>query len=108
MVLRHSRMLGLGVIVAAGPAFGQAPTSTPFPGAAEARPAKHITVAQAAMKPVPAMAVAPPSQPGAPHTLAEALALTYSNQPVLLAERAKLRATDENVPRRCRAGGPPS
>jgi outer membrane protein len=33
-----------------------------------------------------------------PHTLSEALALTYSNQPALQAERAKLRATDENVP----------
>jgi outer membrane protein len=35
---------------------------------------------------------------GVPHTLAEALAATYANQPVLQAERAKLRATDENVP----------
>ena len=33
-----------------------------------------------------------------PHTLNEALAATYSNQPALQAERAKLRATDENVP----------
>jgi outer membrane protein len=33
-----------------------------------------------------------------PRTLAEALAATYSNQPALQAERAKLRATDENVP----------
>src|SRR5271165_2827824 len=33
-----------------------------------------------------------------PHTLAEALAATYSYQPALQAERAKLRATDENVP----------
>jgi outer membrane protein len=30
--------------------------------------------------------------------LAQALASTYSNQPALQAERAKLRATDENVP----------
>jgi outer membrane protein len=99
MALRHGRMLGLGVIVAAGPAFGQAPASTPPTGkpAAE-KPAKHMTVAQATMKPVPAMAAAPPAQPGAPHTLAEALAATYSSQPTLLAERAKLRATDENVP----------
>jgi outer membrane protein len=34
----------------------------------------------------------------APHTLIEALAATYSNQPALQAERAKLRVTDENVP----------
>ncbi len=33
-----------------------------------------------------------------PHTLSEALAATYSTQPALQAERAKLRATDENVP----------
>ena len=33
-----------------------------------------------------------------PHTLIEALAATYSYQPALQAERAKLRATDENVP----------
>ena len=99
MLLRHGRMLGLGVIVAAGPAFGQTPASTPPTGKPAAdKPAKHITVAQATMKPVPAMAAAPPAQPGAPHTLAEALAATYSSQPTLLAERAKLRATDENVP----------
>jgi outer membrane protein len=35
---------------------------------------------------------------GVPRTLAEALAATYSYQPALQAERAKLRATDENVP----------
>ena len=40
--------------------------------------------------------VAPPRS--VPHTLAEALAATYSNQPVLQAERARLRSTDENVP----------
>jgi outer membrane protein len=35
---------------------------------------------------------------GVPHTLSEALASTYSYQPALQAERAKLRATDETVP----------
>jgi outer membrane protein len=35
---------------------------------------------------------------GVPHTLSEALAATYSYQPALQAERAKLRAADENVP----------
>ena len=38
------------------------------------------------------------AEPGPPHTLAEALAATYANQPALQAERAKLRATDEGVP----------
>ncbi|MGA3002584.1 MAG: TolC family outer membrane protein [Acetobacteraceae bacterium] len=35
---------------------------------------------------------------GVPHTLIEALAATYSYQPALQAERAKLRSTDETVP----------
>jgi len=35
---------------------------------------------------------------GVPHTLAEALAATYANEPTLQQERAKLRATDEGVP----------
>jgi len=35
---------------------------------------------------------------GVPHTLIQALASTYSYQPALQAERAKLRATDETVP----------
>jgi outer membrane protein len=38
------------------------------------------------------------SSAGIPHTLLQALAATYSNQPVLQAERAKLRGIDENVP----------
>ncbi len=40
----------------------------------------------------------PTAPTGVPHTLAEALAATYSYQPALQAERAKLRATDEGVP----------
>jgi outer membrane protein len=100
MVLRQRWLFGLGVALVAAPAFGQAPVSTPSAGkpAAGPRPAKTITVAQTTAKPVLAMTAAPPSQPGTPHTLAEALAATYSGQPALLAERAKLRATDENVP----------
>jgi len=43
---------------------------------------------------------------GVPHTLAEALAATYSNQPVLLAERAKLRRLTRTCLPRCPAGGP--
>ena len=35
---------------------------------------------------------------GQPRSLAEALALSYANNPTLLSERANLRATDENVP----------
>ena len=40
--------------------------------------------------------MAPPRS--VPHTLAEALAATYSAQPALQAARARLRATDETVP----------
>ena len=36
--------------------------------------------------------------PQVPRTLTEALVATYLNDPQLLAERARLRATDENVP----------
>ncbi|MBW4091791.1 MAG: TolC family outer membrane protein [Proteobacteria bacterium] len=45
-------------------------------------------------------AAPPPSAapPGAPITLDQALAATYLQQPILQAERAKLRATDEDVP----------
>ena len=38
------------------------------------------------------------SHTGVPHTLQEALAVTYANSPTLQAARAGLRATDENVP----------
>ena len=59
--------------------------------AAQTRPAKPVTIAQTITAPAP-------TSPGAPRTLAEALAATYANQPLLQSERAKLRATDENVP----------
>lgn len=40
----------------------------------------------------------PPAQTGVPRTLDQALVATYLQQPTLQAERAKLRATDEDVP----------
>ena len=43
----------------------------------------------------PAIAQPPPAQP---RTLVEAFGLAYATNPTLLAERANLRATDENVP----------
>ena len=98
MVLRHSMVFGIGLVLAAAPAFGQAPpTQTPV---RPAPPTKPVTVAQPT-RVSPSSATRPkadPSEIGVPHTLAEALAATYSNQPALQAERAKLRATDENVP----------
>ena len=93
MVLRRGWVIGLGMVLAAGPAFGQAPSTSASPPPAKTKPA---TAAQAARVKAAAHSLAVPA--GIPHTLAEALAATYSTQPALLAERAKLRATDENVP----------
>jgi outer membrane protein len=78
MITRQALAFGIGVTLA-GSALAQG------------QPAKTVPVPPPPAKPVSA-------QPGVPHTLAEALAATYSNQPALQAERAKLRATDENVP----------
>ena len=63
--------------------------------AAPSQPAKASPAAAKTATPRP-LAAKPRSD--GPHTLFEALAATYSNQPALLAERAKLRATDEGVP----------
>jgi outer membrane protein len=106
MVSRHGLLIGLGVALAAAPAFAQAPNSRSATAASSSQPparaaqAKRVTVAQATpAQPLPGANTAPAtSQIGVPHTLAEALAATYANQPALQAERAKLRATDENVP----------
>jgi outer membrane protein len=93
MVLRHSMVIGLSVTLATLPAYGQtAATPTAAP------PAKRVTMTQATRGSTPSRPKVAPSEIGVPHTLAEALAATYSNQPALQAERAKLRATDENVP----------
>jgi len=40
----------------------------------------------------------PPPLPGESHTLQDALAAAYANNPTLQAARAQLRATDEGVP----------
>jgi outer membrane protein len=93
--------------LAAAPAFADVlPVPPLVPQGGAPKPAKSLQVAQAQTgtpKAVPATraSVATPATPvnlAVPHTLAEALAATYSNQPALQAERAKLRSTDENVP----------
>jgi outer membrane protein len=93
MVLRRGWIIGLGLTLAAGSAFGQAQPNGGVQSPPKAKPATvtKVTPNRAAAK----TSLAPP---GTPHTLAEALAATYSTQPQLLAERAKLRATDESVP----------
>ena len=93
MILRRGWLLGLGVALAAAPAFGQAPTGQARSSASRQprRSARHA-------RRRPRQPVRDPRSQASPRTLAEALAATYSTQPALLAERAKLRATDENVP----------
>jgi outer membrane protein len=109
MAGRHGILIGLGIGLATAPALAQSPathdaasTAASAQAPAKSGHAKRVVVAQAgtpAGTPLAAGAASKP-QPGVPlpHTLPEALALTYSTQPALMAERAKLRATDENVP----------
>ena len=78
--LRIGLLMGLSVIAMAAPALAQSPS----------RPAKKPAIKSAA--------ITTPITMGEPHTLDQALATVYMNQPVLQAERAKLRATDEDVP----------
>lgn len=85
MNLRHILLAGTGAVVLCGTAFAQTGTA-PTP---------------------PPVSIATPGTPGAPRTLAGALAQTYSTQPALRAERAKLRATDEDVPQ-ARSGWRPT
>lgn len=94
MKRRDVARAGAGALILVGlagwpDAGGGAWAQTPPPQAAQKAPA--------AAKPVAAAKKAHAAD-GVPHTLAEALAATYAYQPVLQAERAKLRATDENVP----------
>lgn len=103
MGLRHGLLASFSLVALATSAGAQtlppAP-SAPRPerlnqAAVPAGPkAKAAPVATATKTPPPNTA----SVRNGPHTLAEALAATYSNQPVLQAARAKLRVTDENVP----------
>ncbi|MGH7043917.1 MAG: hypothetical protein ACREFY_17565, partial [Acetobacteraceae bacterium] len=79
MRLRPALMCGFAALLAAVPAAAWA--------ASPPRGGTHGTGA-----PPPA------GVSGVPRTLDQALAATYLQQPVLQAERAKLRATDEGVP----------
>jgi outer membrane protein len=102
MGLRHGLFAGFSLVAVAASASAQAPpqslplASPPKPSASrpEAPATSPTKVAQAH----PPHAKAAPAGQSVPHTLIEALAATYSYQPALQAERAKLRATDENVP----------
>ena len=108
MGLRHGLFAGFSLVPVAASASAQTPpqslplASPPKPLTLRPEaPASPTKVAQARTS-VPHTKAAPasaaPAAHSAPHTLIEALAATYSYQPALQAERAKLRATDENVP----------
>jgi outer membrane protein len=89
MISRHALVFGIGVAMAGSAlAQGQPAKNGTAPPPASGAPASGQSGTSGSGT----------SGPGVPRTLAEALAATYSNQPALQAERAKLRATDENVP----------
>lgn len=121
MGFRYGLQLNVGTILAAGLLAGAsavaqtAPTPLTVPGQALPPPAgqaraqppaqaKPQPAAQAQRQPRaqnPATPISPPASSvggAVPRTLPEALAAAYSTQPALLAARAQLRATDENVP----------
>ena len=93
MGLRVGLLMSLSLTAVSASALAQ---STPV--TQKSSSAARKATSQTASKPRPAPSARRASDPGTPHTLAEALAATYANQPALQAERAKLRATDENVP----------
>jgi outer membrane protein len=94
MRLRHGLILGLGAVLAATPAMAQTLATPPAGQPAVKRAAKPpARLAQSATP-----AAAPVTTANGANTLTGAFAASYSNNPSLQAERAKLRATDENVP----------
>jgi outer membrane protein len=103
MGARLTVLLGVGAVLAAGPAAAQAqkpsnpPPAKPPSELAQAR-AKQVDQVKASKGSMPIRPPAAAVGGTVPRTLTEALAATYSTQPALLAARAQLRATDENVP----------
>lgn len=118
MGFRYGLLLNAGVflatsLVAGGPAVaqtapvpltGQGQRVAPPAGQARTQPQAQPTRQGRPTPARPATSAVPVSPPASsvggtvPRTLTEALAATYSTQPALLAARAQLRATDENVP----------
>src|SRR5689334_3905216 len=97
MSLRHALLISVSALFA-GSAVAQT-TAPQSPGSNSTAPkATRLQPSAASRAPAPRKPVAPPAAASTPRTLLDALAATYSNQPALQAERAKLRATDENVP----------
>lgn len=98
MSLRHGMVLSVGLVLAAAPVLGETLPLPPRPPAAGTTAGAPVRLAQVQTKAPAAVSAAAPMRETLPRTLTEALAATYANQPALQAERAKLRATDENVP----------
>ena len=92
MVSRARFLIGIGLPWLAASGFAQTPLSPPATAVQRAAPGQGCAAGQAAtrrgrLRPPRAAMTAQPqltaTQPGVPHTLAEALAATYSNQPAL-------------------------
>jgi outer membrane protein len=81
MPSRDAAMFGLSFVLLAGTATAQNLT---------------VTAPSRASSAAPPIATEPPAL--GPHSLQEALAVAYSNNPQLQAARAQLRSVDENVP----------
>jgi outer membrane protein len=99
MGLRHGLLAGFSLVALAASAVAQTLPAPPIaPRIKLAQASTHASPAARSRSATTARVRPSIGQQDLPHTLAEALAATYSNQPALQAERAKLRATDENVP----------
>ena len=70
----------------------------PTLGAASAFSLAVLLASGTALAQAPAQPAARAGTAVAPHTMADALASAYATNPTLLTERARLRATDEDVP----------
>jgi outer membrane protein len=96
MALRHGLLAGFSLAAFAASAGAETLQTPPV---ASTRLAQTTQPAPRTARQARASAPSQPlTAPGVPRTLAEALSATYANQPALQAERAKLLATDENVP----------
>lgn len=96
MGLRFALLASLGLVAVTATAGAQT-----LPSSSTTKPVKVAQATTTSRTSAKARAVrnaAAAVAANVPHTLTEALAETYSNLPALQAERAKLRATDENVP----------
>ena len=99
MGLRHGLLASFSLVALAASAGAETLPVPPVAPPVKLAQASAPATPTARSRPAPVAKVrAPIRGQNLPHTLAEALAATYSNQPALQAERAKLRATDENVP----------